>query len=136
MACCNAIEILTDLEIKAEGALYVEGLQAGDWQAKGGGNPVNHVLEGMEIIDRRVEYRASERLGHRLAVGNVNIVNVMRFEELEDDVRGVGRDVGGGTVGQNANPDRGTTGNRLAAAVLSLLLPAEADEVDGGELDL
>jgi len=30
MVCCNTIEILTSLEIKAKGALYVEGLQAGN----------------------------------------------------------------------------------------------------------
>ena len=74
----------------------MERLQAGNGQAKGGGNPV---LEGMEIA------------------------NVMLFEELEDIVRGVERGVAGGAVKQNANPDHGTTGNHLAAAVLSLLLP-------------
>ena len=75
----------------------MERLQAGNGQAKGGGNPV---LEGMEIA------------------------NVMLFEELEDIVRGVKRGVAGGTVGQNTNPDRGMAGNSLAAAILSLLLPS------------
>jgi len=62
MACCDTVEILTDLEIKAKGALHVERLQAGDWQAKGGSNPVNRVLEGMEIVNGRIEYGVSERL--------------------------------------------------------------------------
>jgi len=83
----------------------VEHLQAGNGQAKGGGNPV---LEGMEIA------------------------NVMLFEELEDIVRGVKRGVAGGTVGQNTNPDRGMAGNSLAAAILSLLLPSwkQTSELD------
>ncbi len=114
----------------------MERLQASNWQAKGGGNPVDHVLEGMEIVDRCIEYGTSERLGHRLAVGNIDIVNVVLREELEDVIRGVERGVASGTVRQDTDPDRGTTGNCLAAAVLSLLLPAETDEVDGGELDL
>lgn len=84
----------------------MERLQAGNGQAKGGGNPV---LEGMEIVE------------------------VMLFEELEDVVRGVKRGVAGGTVGQNANPDCGMAGNCLAAAILSLLLPSRKQM---SELDL
>ena len=75
----------------------MERLQAGNGQAKGGGNPV---LEGMEIA------------------------NVMLFEELEDIVRGIKHSVTGGTVRQNTNPDHGMAGNSLAMAVLSLLLPS------------
>jgi len=80
----------------------------------------------MKIINRQVEYRASERLGRRLAVDNVNIINVMLFEELENVIREVERNVSGSTVRQNTNPDCGTTGNCLAIAVLSLLLSAKA----------
>lgn len=35
-----------------------------------------------------------------------------------------------------SNPDGDRTGDRLAATVLSLLLPTEANKVDGGVLDL
>jgi hypothetical protein len=53
VACGDAIEIIADSEVKPEGPLHVESLEAGDRQAKGGGDPVGDVLERTEIVERR-----------------------------------------------------------------------------------
>jgi hypothetical protein len=114
----------------------VQRLQAGDGQAKCGGDPIYDILEGMEIIDGCQQFGTSERLGHRFAISHLDVVNVVLLEELEDVLRGLERGVAGGTVWQYSDPDRDATGNCLSVAVRVLLVPPEAGEVDGGMLYL
>ena len=111
-------------------------LQPGDGQAKRSRDPVDDALERMEIIDRGVEDRTSKRMSLRLAIGDVDIVNVVLPKELEDVLSGVESSVAVRTVGTDANPDGDMTGNGHGKTVLVLLLPTEANEVDGGVLDL
>lgn len=131
VACGDAIEIIADSEVKPESPLHVESLEAGDRQAKGGGNPVGDVLERIEIVEGRQQRTISEKLGCRLAIRDIDIVNaVVVEEELEDSLSRIECCVAGGSVGQDSNPNRGTGGNSLSGAFPVLLYPAEADEVD------
>ena len=114
----------------------MQRLQAGDGEAKCGGDPIYDVLEGMEIVDRCQQFGTSERLGHRFTIRHVDVVHVVLLEELEDVLRGLERGVAGGTVWQHSDPDRDATGNCLSVAVRILLVPPEAGEVDGGMPDL
>ena len=136
MACSDAVEILADHEIKAEGSLHMQCPQPGDGQAKSSRDPVDDALERMNIVDWGVEEGTGERMSLRLAIGDVDIVNVVPLKELEDVLGGVESGVAVCTVVKHANPDGDMTGNGLAATVLSLPLPTEANEVDGGVLDL
>ena len=130
VACGDAIEILPDSEVKPEGPLHVESLQAGDRQAKGGGDPVGDVLERIEIVEGRQQGTISEKLGGRLAIRHVDIFNAVALEELEDFLSRMECCVARGTVGQDSDPNRGTRGNSLSGALPILLYPAEANEVD------
>jgi hypothetical protein len=136
MACSDAIKILADLKIKTEGSLHMKRLRLGDGQAKRSRDPVDDALEWMDIIDWGVEDGTNERMSLRLAIGDVNIVNAVLLKEVEDVLGGVESGVAVCTVVTHTNPNGDTTGDRLAVTVLSLLLPTEANEVDGGVLDL
>jgi hypothetical protein len=57
-------------------------------------------------------------------------------EETEDVLRGLERDVAGGAVFLDSDPNSDGTGNLYCAAVRIRLLPPKADEVDGAERDL
>lgn len=111
-------------------------LQPGDGQAESSRDPVNDALEWMDIVDRGAEDGTSERPSLRLAIGNVDIGNLVPLKELENALSGVESGVAVRTVWTDANPDGDTTGDGLAATVLGLLLPTEANEVDRGVLDL
>lgn len=117
MACGDAIEIIADSELKPEGPLHVESLEAGDRQAKGGGDPVGDVLERTEIVERRQQWTISEKLGGRLAIRDIDIVNVVVLEELEDSLSRIECCVARGSVGQDSDPNRGTGGNSLSAGL-------------------
>lgn len=112
------------------------GLQPGDGQAERSRNPVYDALERVKLVDRGVKDWASEKLSFRLAIGDVEVVNVVLLKEFHNPLSGVESGVAIRTVWKDADPDGYGAGNRLAAAILSLLLPTEANQVDGGELDL
>jgi hypothetical protein len=78
----------------------------------------------------------TEKLGHRFTICHVYVVNAVLLEELEDVLRGLERVVAGGAVWLYSDPDRDAIGNCLCAAVSVILVPTEADEVDGGKQDL
>ena len=136
VACGDAIEIIADSEVKPEGPLHVESLETGDRQAKGSGDPVGDVIERIEIIERRQQWTISEKLGGRLAIRDIDIVNLVFLEGLEDFLCRIECCVACGTVGQNSDPNRGTGGSRLWGVFPILLYPAEANEVDRAKLDL
>ena len=134
--CRDTVESVADPEVKAQGALHVGRLQAGDGQAKGGGYGVDDILEGMEIADGCKQLGTSEKPGLRLTIGNVDVVNVVLPKELEHVLGGFECDVATKSVGLDSSPECDASGNRLAAAILELLLPAKAGEVDRGKPDL
>lgn len=136
MACSDAVKILVDLKIKTKGSLHMKGPRPGDGQAKRSRDPVDDALEWMEIVDWSVEVGTNERMSLRLAIGDVNVVNAVPLKEVEDVLGGVESGVAVCTVMTHTNPNGDTTGDRLGETVLSLLLPTEANEVDGGVLDL
>ena len=111
-------------------------LQPGDGQAKSSREPVDDALQRMDIVDRGVEDGTSERLSLRLAIGDIDIVNAVSLKEPENVLSAVESGVAVRAVGTDANLDGDRTGNGLVATVLCLLLPTEANEVDGGVLYL
>lgn len=60
----------------------------------------------------------------------------MLLEETEDFLGGLERDVAGGGVFLDSDPDSDATDNLGCVAVRTRLLPTEADEIDRGERDL
>jgi hypothetical protein len=136
MACRDAVEVATDSEVESQGSLHVQSLQACDGQAEGRGDPIHDVLEVMVIVHGCEQLRAGERMDYRFTIRHVEVVNLVLLEEFEDVLRGVERGLAGGGVGQHSNPDSNASSNWLSAAVLVLLIPPKAGEVDGGVLDL
>jgi hypothetical protein len=63
MACSDTIEILAGFEVKPEGPLHVESLEASDRQAKGSGGLVSNILERTKIVDGHPQWTTSEKLG-------------------------------------------------------------------------
>jgi hypothetical protein len=136
MACRNAVKILTDAEVEAKCPLHLRRLLASDGQAESGGDGMDDVFEGMVIVDGRQQRGTGEKSGLRFTECHVDVVDDVLLEETEDVLRGLERDVAGGGVFLDSDPNGDATGNRICAAVRIRLVPTKADEVDGGEQDL
>lgn len=67
----------------------MEGLRPGDGQAKSSRDPVDNALKRMDIVDWGAEDGTSERMSLRLAIGDVDIADVVPLKELEDVLGGV-----------------------------------------------
>ena len=136
MACCNAIKRLANVEVKAKCPLLLRRLFASDWQAESSGNGMDNVFEGMVIVDGRQQRGTAEKSDLRFTECHLDVIDVMLLEETKDVLRGLERDVAGGGVFLNSDPNGDTTGQYILAAVRSRFVPTEADEVDGGIQDL
>jgi hypothetical protein len=136
MACRNAVKILADAEVEAQCSLRLRRLLASDGQAESSGDGMYDVLEVIVIIDGRKQRRTSEKSGLGFTECHVDVVDAVLLEETEDVLRGLERDVAGGAVFLDSDPNSDATGNLICAAVRTRLLPTKADEVDGGEQDL
>ena len=131
----NRVESLPDLEVEAEGPLHVHGLDAGDRYAEGGGDPVDDVLQGVEITNGCAERRTSKLVSLRLAEGDVDVIDAVGVEEFEDKLAAVESVISGSTVGENSNPNRNTTEDKIPTTVCGGLFPTEARKIYGRELD-
>jgi len=136
MACRNAVKILANAEIEAQCSLRLQCLLARDGQAESSGDGMDDVLEMIVIIDGRQQRGTSEKSGLGFTEGHIDVVDAVLFEETEDVLRGLERDVAGGAVLLDSNPNSDGTGNIFCAALPTRLLPTKADEVDGGDQDL
>ena len=89
--------------------------------------------------------------GHRLAIRNIDVENVVFLEESEDVVGRVECDLAGESIWQDSHPNRDGSDNDCPVLdvfdvldvlvlavflVLALLDPAETDKVDGRMLDV
>ena len=97
---------------------------------------MDNVLEVMGLVDGRQQRGGSEKSGSRFAECDLNVFDFVPFEETKDVLRGLERDVAGGRVFLDAHPNGDVTGHRNVGIVLIRLIPAELDEVDGGENDV
>jgi hypothetical protein len=136
MTCCNAIKVLADVEVEAKCPLLLRRLLASDGQAESSGDGMNNVFEGMGILYGRKQRGTGEKPDLRFTECHLDVVDVVLLEETKDVLRGLERDVAGGGVFLDSDPDGDATGHRISAAVGSILFPTKADEVDGGEQDL
>ena len=136
MACCNTIKGLADVEVKAKCPLILRRLFASDWQAESSGDGMDNVFEGMVIVDGRQQRGTSEKSDFRFTECYLDVVDIVLLEETKDVLRGLERDLAGGSVFLDSDPNGDTTGHYIFAAVRSRLVPTKADEIDGGEQDL
>ena len=136
MACCNTIKRLANVEVKAKCPLILRRLLASDGQAESSGNGMDNVFEGMVIVDGRQQRGTGEKSDLRFTECHLDVIDVMLLEETKDVLRGLERDVAGGGVFLDSDPNGDTTGHNIFAAVRSRLVPTKADEVDGGIQDL
>jgi hypothetical protein len=90
----------------------------------------------MVILYGRKQRGTGEKSDLRFTECHLDVVNVVLLEETKDVLRGLERDVAGGGVFLDSDPNGDATGHRIFAAVRSILFPTKADEVDGGEQDL
>ena len=135
MACCNAIKGLAEVEVKAKCPLLLRRLLASDGQAESSGNGMDNVFEGMVILDGRQQRGTGKKSDLRFTECHLDVIDAMLLEETKDVLRGLERDLAGGGVFLDSNPNGGTTSHNIFAAVRSMFVPTEADEIDRGEQD-
>ena len=136
MVCCNTIKSLTNVEVKAKCPLILRRLLTSDGQAESSGNGMDNVFEGMVIVDGRQQRGTGEKSDLRFTECHLDVIDIVLLEETKDVLRGLERDLAGGSVFLDSDPNGDTTGHNIFAAVRSRLVPTKADEVDGGEQDL
>ena len=136
MACCNTIKSLANVEVETECPLILRRLFVSDGQAESSGDGMDNVFEGMVIVDGRQQRGTSEKSDLRFTECHLDVIDVVLLEKTKDILRGLERDVAGGGVFLDSDPNGDTTGHYIFAAVRSRLVPTKADEIDGGEQDL
>ena len=135
MACCNTIKSLANVEVKAKCPLLLRRLLASNGQAQSSGNGMDNVFEGMVILYGRQQGGTGKKSDLRFTECHLDVIDVMLLEETKDVLRGLERDVTGGGVFLDSNPNGDTTDHNIFAAVRSRLVPTKADEIDRGERD-
>ena len=136
MACCNTIKSLANVEVKAKCPLILRRFFASDGQAESSGNGMYNIFEGMVIVDGRQQRGIAEKSDLRFTECHLDVIDVMLLEETKDVLRALERDLAGGGVFLDSDPNGDTTGHHILAAVRSRLVPTKAYEVDGGIQDL
>ena len=96
---------------------------------------MDNVFEGMVIVDGRQQRGTSQKSDLRFTECHLDVIDAMLLEETKDVLRRLERDVAGGDVFLDSDPNGDTTGHHILAVVRSRLVPTKADEVDGGIQD-
>ena len=135
MACCNTIKGIANVEVKSKCPLILRRLLASNGQAESSGDGMYNIFEGMVIVDGHQQRGTGEKSDLRFTECYLDVINVMLLEETKDVLRGLERDVAGGGVFLDSNPNGDTAGHNIFEAVRSRLVPTEADEIDRGERD-
>lgn len=135
MTCRYAVKTVAHAEVKAHRSLRLRRLFASDGQAEGSGNGVNNVLEVVVVVDGSQQLRASKEFDIGFAECYVDVMDAALLKETEDVFGGLVRDVAGGGVLLDSDPDSDGTDDLAHAAIRIRIVPTEADEIDRGEGD-